>query len=268
MSGAEGLVARGVLVRYGGTVAVDDVSLAAPRGRVTGLIGPNGAGKTSMFNACSGFVPCAAGTVSFDGHDITRLRPAERARRGLGRTFQRIELCNSLTVAENVQLGRETRLAGRSPWRQVVRTREEKGVVAAAVDDALERCGLTSITGKLAGALSTGERRLVELARAHAAGFSVLLLDEPSSGLDPAESAALGRIVRDWADESGRGVLLVEHDMALVLDICEYLYVLDFGRLIYEGTAAEVSASPVVQAAYLGSAAALAEHGIVAEGAV
>lgn len=254
MTGA-GLVAESLVVRYGGLLAVDDVSLVAPPGRVTGLIGPNGAGKTTIFNACSGLVRPASGRVFLDGHDVTRLPLPRRAQRGLGRTFQRIELFDSLTVRENVELGREGALAGSSPWRQLVARRPERADVAAAADAALETCGLQALASRRAGALSTGSRRLVELARVLAGGFHVLLLDEPSSGLDDAESARFGEILRRVVADRGVGVLLVEHHMGLVLDVCDHLYVLDFGCLLFEGTPAEAVASREVRAAYLGTAA-------------
>jgi ABC-type branched-subunit amino acid transport system ATPase component len=250
-----GLVAEGLVVRYGGLLAVDDVSLAAPAGRITGLIGPNGAGKTTIFNACSGLLRPAAGRVLLDGTDVTALPLPRRAQRGLGRTFQRIELFDSLSVRDNVALGREGLLAGSSPWRQLVTGRGDRATVAAATEAALETCGLIDVADRPAGALSTGARRLVELARVLAGGFRLLLLDEPSSGLDDAESAHFGEILRRVVEERGVGILLVEHHMGLVLEVCDYLYVLDFGRLLFEGTAAEVVASDEVRAAYLGTAA-------------
>jgi ABC-type branched-subunit amino acid transport system ATPase component len=252
---ATGLVAESLVVRYGGLVAVDDVSLAAPAGRITGLIGPNGAGKTTIFNACSGLVRPTSGRVLLDDTDVTSMSLPRRAQRGLGRTFQRIELWDSLSVRENVQLGREGLLAGSSPWRQLVARRSDRAEAAAAADAALETCGLLPLAGRPAGTLSTGSRRLVELARVLAGGSSMLLLDEPSSGLDDAESARFGAILRDAIASRGVGVLLVEHHMELVLDVCDYLYVLDFGQLLFEGTPAETVASDDVRAAYLGTAA-------------
>ncbi|HEV7536020.1 MAG TPA: ABC transporter ATP-binding protein [Acidimicrobiia bacterium] len=250
----DGLAISGLTVRYGGQVAVNDVSLSAPRGRLTGLIGPNGAGKTSTFNACSGLLRPSAGHVVLDGHDITRLGPAARARRGIGRTFQKMELSPSMTVAENVALGSEARRAGANPLRHWTAGRRQGAAVRAATDEALGACGIADLAGAPVGELSTGQRRLVELARVHAGGFSVLLLDEPSSGLDRRESEQLGAILRSLIEERGLSILLVEHDMALVMSVCDHLYVLDFGRLIFEGGPDETRVSPVVQAAYLGSA--------------
>jgi ABC-type branched-subunit amino acid transport system ATPase component len=250
-----GLAVEALTVRYGGLVAVDGVSLAAPTGRITGLIGPNGAGKTTLFNACSGLVRPTAGRVRLDGRDITRVPLARRPQLGLGRTFQRIELFDSLTVRQNVELGREGVIAGSTPWRQLFGRRTEQAAVAAAAEEALATCDLGRMVDRPAGSLSTGDRRLVELARVLAGGFRMLLLDEPSSGLDDHESRRFAEILTEVVRDRGVGILLVEHHMELVLGVCDYLYVLDFGRLLFEGTAAEAVKSEVVRAAYLGTAA-------------
>jgi ABC-type branched-subunit amino acid transport system ATPase component len=250
------LQVQNVSVTFGGNVALRDVSLTARTGRVTGLIGPNGAGKTTAFDVCSGFTVPVEGRVFFFGRDLTGVPPARRARLGLGRTFQRMELFDSLTVAENIALGREARFGAGSPWRHVVARGRERHEIADAVDDAICLCGLSPLSTTRAGTLSTGQRRLVELARAVAGGFRFLLLDEPSSGLDQSETAALGRIVRSLADERGIGVLLVEHDMSLVMGICDDLHVLDFGQVIFSGGPSEAKRSERVRAAYLGASAA------------
>ena len=247
-----GLEVENVSVRFGGLVAVDGVSLTAPAGRITGLIGPNGAGKTTTFNACSGLVATASGRVRLGGEDVTRFGPAERARRGLGRTFQRMELFDSLPVRDNVALGREAGLAGSRPWHHLRARRADRDAVRAATDDALELCGVTDLADRRPADLSTGQRRLVELARVVAGGFRLLLLDEPSSGLDHTETDRFGDVLRTLVDERGTGLLIVEHDMALVMRICHYVYVLDFGRPIFEGPPEAVVASDVVRAAYLG----------------
>ena len=248
-----GLTVHEVTVRYGGHVAVDAVTLAAAPGRITGLIGPNGAGKTSFFNACSGLVPLAAGTVHLDGVDVTAASPTQRARRGLGRTFQRMELFDSLTVAENVALAHEAALAGGNPLRHLLARPSDGPEVRARAGEALEQCGITHLAERRTGALATGQRRLVELARVLAADFRLLLLDEPSSGLDVTETERFGAILRQVVADRGVGILIVEHDMALVMGISAEVYVLDFGELIFSGTPAEVLASPAVRAAYLGS---------------
>ena len=252
----DGLEVEGLSVRYGGLQAVHGVSLDAPAGRLTGLIGPNGAGKTTTFNALCGLVRPSAGVIRLFGADVSHLSPPARAQRGLGRTFQRMELFDSLTVEENVALGREAHLAGSRPLRHLLSPRAERSEVAAATEEAIELCGLEALAKRRAGAISTGQRRLVELARAIAGQFGILLLDEPSSGLDATETRRFGEILRAIIDRRGTGILLVEHDMALVMDVCEYLYVIDFGEPIFEGTAAEVRRSEVVRAAYLGSEAA------------
>jgi ABC-type branched-subunit amino acid transport system ATPase component/ABC-type branched-subunit amino acid transport system permease subunit len=250
---SDGLDLARVTVRYGGHVAVNDVSLTAPVGRITGLIGPNGAGKTTLFNVASGLVRPAAGTLRLHGADLSALDPAARARQGLGRTFQKMELFDSLTVRENASLGREAALAGRRPWRHVAETGPEQRSRGEAAEQALELAGIADLAGRPVAALSTGQRRLVELARCLAGRFDVLLLDEPSSGLDGAETARFGEILTRVVAERGVGILLVEHDMALVMSICDYVHVLDFGMKIFEGTTAAVSSSEEVRAAYLGT---------------
>ena len=248
----EGLAVRDLSVRYGGLHAVKGVSLEAPVGRLTGLIGPNGAGKTTTFNALSGLVRPSAGTISLFGNDISRLSPQARARHGLGRTFQRMELFDSLTVSQNVALGREAHFAGSNPIRHLVARSPERAAVAAAADAAIELCDLRAIASRRAGTISTGQRRLVELGRAVAGDFRILLLDEPSSGLDVAETRRFGAILRTLVDD-GLGILLVEHDMALVMEVCDYIHVIDFGEPIFDGEPRTVAASPEVRAAYLGS---------------
>jgi ABC-type branched-subunit amino acid transport system ATPase component len=250
-----GLELRALQVRYGGRVAVDESDLVAPTGQVTGLIGPNGAGKTTTFNACSGLLVPSSGAVRLFGEDVTRTSPAARARRGLGRTFQRMELYDSLTVAENVALGREARFAGGRPWTQLMSLRRESHVIADAAAQAIDLCGLTGLEHRRPADLSTGQRRLVELARCVAGGSQIMLLDEPSSGLDGTETKRFGQVLRQLVLEEGSGILLVEHDMALVMEVCDYIYVLDFGVMIFEGSPRDVAESPLVRAAYLGSEA-------------
>lgn len=247
-----GLAVSNLSVRYGGLFAVSNLDLKAPAQRLTGLIGPNGSGKTSTFNALSGLVPTVEGRVQLFGEEISQLSPAARAQRGLGRTFQRMELFDSLTVADNVALGLELRRAGSSPLRHLFAPRADHNDIRRACAETIELCGLEQLGGERAGALSTGQRRLVELARAIAGGFRILLLDEPSSGLDVQETRRFGQVLREVVAR-GTGILLVEHDMPLVMQVCDYLYVIDFGQLIFEGTPQEVAASELVRTAYLGS---------------
>jgi ABC-type branched-subunit amino acid transport system ATPase component/branched-subunit amino acid ABC-type transport system permease component len=255
---AEGLEIRDLTISFGGLVAVRDLSLRAPSGQITGLIGPNGAGKTSTFNACGGSNRRFSGTVILHGEDVTQMPPAARARRGLGRTFQSVELCDTLSVIENVRLGHEAARAGFNPLTQVIAGPAGWRATQAAARDALQECGLEALADVQAGALSTGERRRVELARCLAGDFDFLLLDEPSSGLDHDETGRFADLLARVVDERGLGVLLVEHDIGLVMRLCTHMYVLDFGELIFDGPPEAVAASDVVQSAYLGTDAVMA----------
>ncbi len=248
----KGLEIRGLVVRFGGLMAVDHVDLDVPLGKVTGLIGPNGAGKTTIFNASSGLVRPTEGSVHIDGRNITRKRPGERARAGLGRTFQDMRLFESLSVRENVALGREGSFAGRNPLAHLASGRTASLEVRQATEAAIELCGLTELAKRPVHGLSTGQRRLVDLARCLAGPYRILMLDEPSSGLDVAETEQLGQVVARVVAERGVGVLLVEHDLPLVLNLCSHINVVDFGKLVFQGTPDEVTASPIVRAAYLG----------------
>jgi ABC-type branched-subunit amino acid transport system ATPase component len=252
-SSKAGLSLADLAVQYGGVRAVDGVSLDAPMGRVTGLVGPNGAGKTTTFNACSGLLKPTAGVITLHGREVTGLGPAGRSRFGLGRTFQKAELFNSLTVRENVELGRESSMAGANPLTHLVGSRRDRAVVRRAVDEAMELTGIGPLSDLQAGLLPTGQRRLVELARVLAGPFDLLLLDEPSAGLDASETVSFGNVLTGVVAERGSGILLVEHDMALVRQVCAHIYVLDFGRLVFEGSPTEMLNSDIVRAAYLGS---------------
>jgi ABC-type branched-subunit amino acid transport system ATPase component/branched-subunit amino acid ABC-type transport system permease component len=255
---ARGLEMAGIGVRFGGVDAVNGASLTVPAGQVTGLIGPNGAGKTTMFNACFGLVRTHSGTVRIGGREVSRKRPGARARAGLGRTFQDLRLFESLSVRDNVALGREGGLAGNNPLTHLVRKRSAARTIGAATQEALELCDLTELADKPVASLSTGQRRLVDLARCLAGTHEVLLLDEPSSGLDAHETERLGQVIRRVVDERGVGVLLVEHDLSLALAVCDEISVLEFGKMIFSGTPDEVMVSPLVKAAYLGDAEPLA----------
>jgi branched-chain amino acid transport system ATP-binding protein len=232
----------GVTVRFGGVTAVDDANISAEAGRITGLIGPNGAGKTTLFNVITGLLPPTAGRVRFRNADISRSTPNARAKAGMARTFQRLEAFGSLTVRENVQVAREIHGGVRSWFRHHNDT---------AVDELLERVGITQYAAQRADSVPTGVARLLEMARALAIDPKLLLLDEPSSGLDEAETENFGILLRALAGQ-GAAILMVEHDMDLVMSVCDVIHVLEFGKVIASGTAAEIRADRKVQAAYLG----------------
>jgi ABC-type branched-subunit amino acid transport system ATPase component len=255
VAGSPGLEARRVSVSFGGVKALNDVTHAARVGQVTGLIGPNGAGKTTLFNCCSGLLRPTAGQIFFNGQDITSLSRPRRGQRGLGRTFQRTDLFDSLTVMENIAVGREAGLAGSSPLRQVASKRGDDAQIRQAAEEAMELAGIAHLADRQAGLLTTGQRRLVELARVLAGSFSLVMLDEPSAGLDNDETARMSEILRHVVESRGIGILVVEHDLSLVRQVCETLYVLEFGQLIFEGTPQEMMTSDVVRVAYLGEEA-------------
>ncbi len=240
------LVVSGVVVQFGGVRALGDVHLSVAAGKVTGLIGPNGAGKTTLFNVIGGLQRPNEGRVFLFGEDITKKKPHQRARRGLARTFQRLELFGSLSAAHNVQVGLEST---DRPWTLSSRTRRSAGTT---VPERLAKVGIGVERDRQASEMPTGTARLVELARALAIGPKVLLLDEPGSGLDETESEALGDLLVDLSGD-GVAVLLVEHDMELVMRVCDYIYVLDFGQIIASGTPDEIRTNAKVQAAYLGA---------------
>ena len=252
MTDMPGLKVESVSVRFGGLVAVNQCSLDAPAGTITGLIGPNGAGKTTIFNACSGSVSISAGEIWLGEERLAAHSMAKRAAQGLGRTFQRMELFDSMTVAENIAVGPEAFFFGSRRWGHVIGSPRERREIQDRAQKAIHRCGIHDLAEVAVGRLSTGQRRLVELARALATPFKFLLLDEPSSGLDVNETARFGQILRDFVAETGLGVLLVEHDMALVGSICGHVYVLDFGEVIFTGTTNDTLRSKVVKTAYLG----------------
>jgi branched-chain amino acid transport system ATP-binding protein len=237
------LSAEDVVVRFGGLRALSEANLEVEPGRVTGLIGPNGAGKTTCFNVITGLQEPTSGRVMFDGKDITDTNPFKRARMGIARTFQKLEAFSSLSARDNVLVASEQRKA----WDK---SKFDPGQVA---DEMLERVGIADVSDFMVGTLSTGTARRVELARALATNPKVLLLDEPSSGLNEEETEDMARLLRVLVKD-GLAVLLVEHDMSFVMGTCEYIYVLDFGQIIATGTPAEVQADPMVQAAYLGAA--------------
>jgi branched-chain amino acid transport system ATP-binding protein len=244
------LRADDVSVRFGGLLALDGVHLEAEAGRVTGLIGPNGAGKTTIFNVITGLQAPTEGRIFIGDEDVTNRKPHKRARLRMARTFQRLEVFGSLTARENILVAAEIR----NGWSK---DREDPKRVTDAI---IDRVGLRAVANDPVDSMPTGLARLVELGRALATQPQLLLLDEPGSGLDHNESEVLGDLLLDLAAE-GMAVLLVEHDVELVMRVCEEIFVLDFGRLIAQGPPAAIQANEAVQAAYLGAEnEALEEH--------
>ena len=234
-----------VTVQFGGITAVDHASFEVERATVTGLIGPNGAGKTTCFNVITGLQKPTSGRVRMDDVVLTRLPVHRRARKGVGRTCQRLEAFGSLTVRENVRTALDIHEGVRG-WFSPA-----SGPGSRRVDQLLERVGIADYAEERADSVPTGTARLLELARALACDPRLLLLDEPSSGLDETETTDFGALLLELADE-GKTVLMVEHDMDLVMSVCSTIHVLDFGVVISSGSPAAVRSDPAVQQAYLG----------------
>jgi branched-chain amino acid transport system ATP-binding protein len=252
MTGSGLLVAEHVTMKFGGNAALSDVSIDARIGEVTGLIGPNGAGKTTLFNVVTGILAPTAGRILFDGRDVSRLDTHKRARLGIARTFQRLELFTDLSIRDNLRVAGEIRntwgglmgALGRGP-RRINVTRETERV--------LDLIGLAPLADAGVSTVPTGTARVVELGRALMIQPRVLLLDEPASGQSDDETKAFEHLLRRLAREDGLAVLLVEHDMALVMDVCDRIHVLDFGEVIAAGTSEEIRNDPRVREAYLGA---------------
>ncbi|HAZ18025.1 MAG TPA: ABC transporter ATP-binding protein [Acidimicrobiaceae bacterium] len=244
------LKTEGLTVTFGGLNANDGVDLIVEAGSFVGLIGPNGAGKTTFIDAITGYVPTSSGTANFDGHDLSVLKPHKRSQLGLVRTFQSLELFEDLSVRDNL-------LVAAHPVRwytlvlDILHLRQQTPEVDARVDWALEVVGLSEQADVLPTDLSHGQRKLVGVARALAPQPKLVLLDEPAAGLDTAESSALGDHLRGLLNHDIT-VFLVDHDMGLVLSICDYIYVMDFGQIIAAGTPTEIRSNPDVRAVYLG----------------
>jgi branched-chain amino acid transport system ATP-binding protein len=245
------LEAVDISVHFGGLSALSGVSLSVPPASIVGLIGPNGAGKTTMFNVLTGLEPAQSGHVVYEDQDVTKWAPHRRGRAGIARTFQRLALFTRMTVHDNLVASWESAHPGGVLGRGRAQRRQK-------VQEVMDLLDLWSIADRLAGELSTGQGRMVELGRALSTDAHLLLLDEPGSGLDAAETAAFSRVLRALVCGDGSGdppaILLVEHDMALVMDVCASLTVLDFGKVIAVGNPVEIRNNETVRAAYLGDA--------------
>jgi branched-chain amino acid transport system ATP-binding protein len=254
------LTATAIRKQFGGLIAVHDVDFMIPRGSIVGLIGPNGAGKTTLFNMITGVYRPTSGTILFDGHDITGRRPHQVVRAGVGRTFQNIRLFGNMSVLDNVLVGLHHTLRA-SWWRTILHTPDLMREEAAAVDRArallaMPELDLLRREHDYARNLPYGDQRRLEIARALATGCRLLLLDEPTAGMNPEETRELTAFVRGLRDRLGLTVLLIEHDMRLVMGISERVTVLDHGEKIAEGTPDEVRQETRVVEAYLGRGAA------------
>lgn len=234
---------------FGGIRALNDVSCKVPKGQVVGVIGPNGAGKTTLFNIITGAYQASSGEVSFQGEKITTLRPYQIARAGIARTFQNIRLFSGMTVWEHLFVAQPHEQAA---WRRLLPTRWADPVAHEKAENALHTFGLEQVRDRLAQSLPYGVQRKVEIARALTASPKLLLLDEPVAGMNHDEAHELRRLLLELRD-SGLTILLIEHDMTFVMNLCDYLYVLDFGQLIAKGDPASIRTNPAVLDAYLGA---------------
>jgi branched-chain amino acid transport system ATP-binding protein len=258
VSGETLLRVEGLSVRFGGLVAVEEMNLRLAPGRVAGLIGPNGAGKTTAFNLLTGLVKPTAGRVVFKDRDLTGLRPNQINRLGMARTFQNIRLFAELTVADNVLVGFHGHLRAGflSAVLRLPSYRAEEKRTQTRTEEILALVGLGELAQERAGNLAYGQQRLLEIGRALATGPTLLLLDEPAAGMNPQETADLAALVRRLREELKLTVLLIEHDMRFVMNLCEELTVLDHGRVIAQGGPQEVQRDQAVIQAYLGAPAA------------
>jgi branched-chain amino acid transport system ATP-binding protein len=246
------LDARDVSKRFAGIAALTQVSLEVEAGEFVGLIGPNGAGKTTFFNCLYGLLKPEHGRILLDGRDLTRLPTYRRARLGLARTFQRTELFTGMSVRDHLLVAERARTSGVTLWRDLLLRGRVTDDERATADGMLQLLGLAEQADRPIEALSLGQTRLVELGRALMTQPRLLFLDEPSSGLDRAETDEMARVLVDAQREHGTAILLIEHDIDLVQDVASRLYVLDYGKLIASGDTGAVLSDPNVRHAYLG----------------
>src|SRR5215207_1411737 len=250
------LYADHITIRFGGLVAVSDVSFGIPPRSIVSLIGPNGAGKTTFFNVMTGLYQASEGTVYLDGRDLTGLKPNRRAALGMARTFQNIRLFNLMTVEENIMVAMHTHLRSGvfSTVLRLPRQRREERAAADAARELLHYVGIEKTQGELARNLAYGDQRRLEVARALALRPRVLLLDEPTAGMNPRESAQFNEFVHRVRDEKDLSALLIEHDMSVIMTISERITVMDHGHVIAEGPPEEIRNNQTVIEAYLGKA--------------
>jgi len=250
------LIGTGMTKRYSGLVANDDIDVEVQPGEIVGLIGPNGAGKTTLFNCLTGAQKLTAGKITLNGKDITNLPASERARLGLARTFQQSQLFRHLSVEENLLLGKHRSYGTGAVLGALGLAGRSERAARKVVHQTAEQCGLNEVLHAPVGDLPYGTQRMVEVARAIVMNPEVLLVDEPAAGMDSTESEYFGNLLRRISRERAMSVLIIEHDVTMVLAICDRVYVLNFGKLLAQGLPAQIRANEEVRAAYLGSTVA------------